>query len=137
MLDTDTLSLFLRKDSAVVANANAYRTHFKRLTISIESEYEVRRGLLYKGATTQLAQFETFLPNTEVLDFSKKACEIAAHIYASLRRAGTLISDADILIAAIAAVNDCVLVTNNEKHFSWISGLQAENWKTKSPLSWS
>ncbi|MCH8291941.1 type II toxin-antitoxin system VapC family toxin [Candidatus Poribacteria bacterium] len=133
MLDTDTLSLFLRKEKTVIANANAYHAHFKKLTISIISEYEIRRGLEYKGATTQQAQFETFLNDSEVLDFSKNACQIAAHIYAQLRHAGTLISDADILIAAITLVNDCVLVTNNEKHFNQILGLTIENWKTKPP----
>jgi predicted nucleic acid-binding protein len=97
----------------VIANANAYRSHFKQLTISIISEYEILRGLEYKGATTQLAQFETFLNDNEVLGFSQDACQIAARIYAFLRRAGTPISDADILIAAIALANDCVLVTNN------------------------
>jgi tRNA(fMet)-specific endonuclease VapC len=128
MLDTDILSLFLRRDPTVTANANAYRVHFKQLTISIINEYEIRRGLEYKGATAQRAQFEALLNHTEILGFSQSACQIAASIYAQLRHAGTPLRDADILIAAIALSEDCVLVTNNERHFNRIPGLQIENW---------
>jgi len=39
-----------------------------------------------------------------------------------------LIEDADILMAAIALVNDLTLVTNNTSHFSRIPGLQLEDW---------
>lgn len=53
----------------------------------------------------------------------------AADIYASLKEQGTLISDADILVAAIAITNNVVLITNNTAHFSKIKGLQLDNWK--------
>jgi tRNA(fMet)-specific endonuclease VapC len=56
------------------------------------------------------------------------ALDQAAKIYANLRKAGQLIEDADILIAAIALVNDMTLVTNNTSHFSRIAGLQLEDW---------
>jgi len=41
---------------------------------------------------------------------------------------GKMIDDFDILIAATAIVNDCVLVTNNTEHFIRIDGLTIENW---------
>ena len=52
----------------------------------------------------------------------------AVEIYADLRQRGMLIEDADILMAAIALVNDLTLVTNNTSHFSRIPGLQLEDW---------
>ena len=52
----------------------------------------------------------------------------AAEIYADLKADGSLIGDADILIAAMAMVNDLVVVTNNESHFNRIKDLQVENW---------
>jgi tRNA(fMet)-specific endonuclease VapC len=52
----------------------------------------------------------------------------AAEIYADLKADGSLIGDADILIAATAMVNDLVVVTNNESHFNRIKDLQVENW---------
>ncbi|MEO8286704.1 MAG: PIN domain-containing protein [Chloroflexota bacterium] len=52
----------------------------------------------------------------------------ASDIYANLYKLGTLITDADILIAATAQVHGLVMVTYNEKHFNRVSGLQIENW---------
>ena len=36
--------------------------------------------------------------------------------------------DVDLLIAATALTNDCVLMTNNPDHYSRIAGLELENW---------
>jgi tRNA(fMet)-specific endonuclease VapC len=76
-----------------------------------------------------MAQFEAFIGDSEVLAFDAKACKIAAQLYSTLRQTGQLIADGDLLIAAIALAHDCVLVTNNERHFQRISGLSVENWK--------
>ncbi|MEO5952584.1 MAG: PIN domain-containing protein, partial [Chloroflexia bacterium] len=54
--------------------------------------------------------------------------EQAADIYASLHRTGQLIGEVDTLIAATALVHNLVLVTNNERHFNRVPGLQIENW---------
>lgn len=129
MLDSDILSMFLKGDPDVIQNVNAYLSHFDCLTTSIINEYEVRRGLEHKNATVQIAQFETFIADNEVLGFDADACKIAARLYATLRRAGQPFADGDLLIAAIALANDCVLVTNNERHFHRISELTVENWK--------
>ncbi len=131
ILDTDTLSLWMRGDAVVTARVNTYLSDFDYLTMTIINEYEIRRGLEHRNATTKMAQFETFLEDNEVLDFSLDACKIAARVYAQLRQTGELLPDADILIAAIALANDCVLVTNNERHFTRIFGLIVENWKDK------
>ncbi|MEO1451283.1 MAG: type II toxin-antitoxin system VapC family toxin [Bacteroidota bacterium] len=48
-----------------------------------------------------------------------------------LRRQGNPIDEFDLLIGATAAVHDMVLVTNNEKHFSRITGIRIENWTAK------
>jgi tRNA(fMet)-specific endonuclease VapC len=39
-----------------------------------------------------------------------------------------MLDDFDILIAATAIVNNCVLVSNNIKHFERIPDLNIENW---------
>ncbi|GHU53286.1 hypothetical protein FACS1894200_13840 [Spirochaetia bacterium] len=54
--------------------------------------------------------------------------EIAARIYADLKKRGLLIEDADILIAAFCIQNDYILVTNNSKHFKNIGNLNSINW---------
>ena len=45
-----------------------------------------------------------------------------------LRTGGQLIEDADLLLAAIALVNDLTLVTHNTSHFSRVADLQLEDW---------
>ena len=47
---------------------------------------------------------------------------------ADLESKGTGLDDADLLIAAIAHIHGCVLVTNNRAHFSRLPELQLENW---------
>jgi tRNA(fMet)-specific endonuclease VapC len=39
-----------------------------------------------------------------------------------------LIEDADILMAAIAIVEDLILITNNTSHFNRVKGLSFDNW---------
>ena len=64
----------------------------------------------------------------EILGIDSAVMEKASDIYVALKQSGRLIEDADILIAAIAMVNDLVLVTDNIRHFNRIDGLQIENW---------
>ena len=52
----------------------------------------------------------------------------AADIYDELRRAGKLVEDADILIAATALKHGMVVVTDNTQNFKRIKGLKVENW---------
>ena len=51
-----------------------------------------------------------------------------AHM-ADLRRKGTPLEDADILVAGIAPLHDAVLVTRNLKHFRRVEGLRLESWE--------
>jgi tRNA(fMet)-specific endonuclease VapC len=58
----------------------------------------------------------------------QKEVEKAAEIQAELNEAGTPLSIPDIFIASSAIVNDFILVTNNEGHFTRINELRLENW---------
>ena len=48
-----------------------------------------------------------------------------------LQKGGNLIPDFDLLIGTTAVTNDLIMVTNNEKHLSRISGIVIENWTKK------
>ncbi len=50
---------------------------------------------------------------------------------AELKSKGRIIEDFDILIASIAIVNHCILITNNIEHFNRIGDLQMQNWLDK------
>ena len=63
-----------------------------------------------------------------IMEESYDAAKIGGEIYATLKKKGELINDADILIASIVKAHNAILVTNNEKHFLRVEGLKIENW---------
>ena len=62
------------------------------------------------------------------LSDSEESAMLFGSIKAGLKLKGCMIEDFDILIASIAIANRCIIVTNNDKHFSRIEGLSLENW---------
>lgn len=63
------------------------------------------------------------LPIFDVLD-------VYANEKARLQKAGRPVDDFDLLIGATAIANEMILVTNNLKHFTRLSGIQLEDWTT-------
>ena len=57
-----------------------------------------------------------------------KSLDLYADEKARLRKSGQIVDDFDLLIGATSVVNDMILVTNNEKHLSRVSGIVIENW---------
>ena len=84
-----------------------------------------------KAATAQLVTFRALCGASNILPLTDEVVEVASDIYATLHRNGTLITDADILIAATALVFGLPLVTNNTGHFSRVQGLSLLNWLTE------
>lgn len=128
LLDTDILSALMRKTPAALNRARTYLADYQQLTISLVTRFEVLRGLKAKRANTQLAAFDSFCENNEVLPISEAVIVRAAAIYAELYGQGRLIPDADILIAATAIENRLAIATNNLAHFGRIKVLQIDNW---------
>jgi tRNA(fMet)-specific endonuclease VapC len=128
LLDSDTLSMIMRKHPATLAQAQAYFSIHQRFTFSIITQFEILRGLKAKGATTQQRVFRQAGRTHNILPLNEEVVIRASDIYADLYRRGDLIGDADILIAATALVNGLPLVTNNENHFKRIRDLTLQNW---------
>ena len=128
VLDTDILSLLMRKNSSVLAKAKEYLSEHGRFTISIITRYEILRGLKAKGAQQQASRFEDFCAKNRVLPITDDVVLRATDIYADLYKRGELIGDADILIAASTLVNGFAIVTNNEEHFKRVKNLEVVNW---------
>jgi len=117
ILDTDILSLLMRRNAAVLAKASEYLSEHRQFIISIITRYEILRGLKAKVALKQAERFETFCARNRILQIDDRVIIQVADIYADLYQRGELIADADILIAASALANGCGIVTNNEAHF--------------------
>jgi tRNA(fMet)-specific endonuclease VapC len=128
LLDTDTLSLFLRNQPKVMAKANEYLKYHQDFTFSIITRFEILRGLKAKNAPQQISKFEGICQRSKILGLNDKTIVKASDIYADLFNRGQIIGDADILIAATAIVNNLTIVTNNENHFSRILDLRVLNW---------
>jgi tRNA(fMet)-specific endonuclease VapC len=97
-------------------------------TEHLVTRFEVLRGLKAKRATAQLAAFDSFCRNNEVLPITDAVIVRAADMYADLHVRGQLIPDADILIAATAIENGLVVATNNTADFGRIAALRINNW---------
>jgi len=57
-----------------------------------------------------------------------KSLDIFAEEKARLQKKGNIVDDFDLLIGATVLANNMILVTNNEKHFKRLKGIQLENW---------
>ncbi len=63
-----------------------------------------------------------------IINISPAIMETFGEIKASLGKKGQIIDDMDLLIASTALTHNLILVTNNEKHFRRIEGLEIEKW---------
>ena len=130
-LDTNAVSDFLGKKYNVESNMkNALKDNKNCIAICPIVHYEILRGFKLLPSKNKFAEFMKMY-NSDILKklpFDYAAAEAAAKIYYDLHR-GQQIEDNDIYIAAVAIVNNCTLITANEKHFGRIENLKVENWR--------
>jgi predicted nucleic acid-binding protein len=127
-LDTDILSYFLRGDDVITSNVSQIIERGEEIGLTTINAYEILKGFRYKNNKKKETLFLEILNNLSVFSFDNISINIAADIYASLRKSGQTISDADVIIAAIVIGNNGILVTNNNKHFRNIKNLKLVNW---------
>jgi predicted nucleic acid-binding protein len=132
-LDTNIISYILRGDKDVADRWCDRVARGNRSVISIIAYYEIKRGLISANATTKLKAFEELCTTLGVSALSLDDVDLASVIYATRKKKGQTIEDADLLIAAQAVARGYTLVTNNAKHFEGIDGLIIENWKEITP----
>ena len=97
------------------------------LFISSLTVAEIRRGILEKPAGKKRRELERWFSGPEgpqallagrVLAFDEKAGLIWARLMADGTAKGRPRSPLDLIIAAVAEANDCVVVTENDKDFA-------------------
>jgi tRNA(fMet)-specific endonuclease VapC len=67
----------------------------------------------------------------QVAELDENTAEHYAQIRQDLSSKGQIIGSNDLWLAAHARANAWVMVTNNEKEFLRVDGLQVENWLSK------
>lgn len=127
VVDSDILTFVLqRKQNALDRFRDALRTNAEIYLCPIVY-YEVHRGLLHKGATRQLREFDQLTSGLLWADYERPMWRNAAELYASSRRQGRPHDDADLLIAAFTRQLGATLVTNNTADFEHLD-VPLVNW---------
>ena len=79
---------------------------------------------LYEGNEQDLNEF---LRGVNIIGIDEEACTIFGRERGRRRRAGPLIGDFDLLIAAAGLPYGLTVLTNNRQHFERVEGLQRES----------
>lgn len=128
MLDTDIATYVIRgKMPALDERIASVATG--ELCISAVTRGELLYGIKLKVGAHRLSRLvDQFLERVSCLPWDAAAATHFAIAAVELRRAGTPIGSMDTMIAGHAIALGSVLVTNNERHFSRVTGLKVENW---------
>ncbi len=132
LLDTNVLAepLKPRPNTKVL---NRLRNLGAEISISSVVWHELLYGMRRLPAGTRRSNLERYLveviaPTIPILPYDERAAAWHASERARLDAAGSPPPFADGQIAAIASVNDLVLVTNNTRDFAWFQDVKIENW---------
>ena len=127
MLDTNIVIYTMKNKPASVRAA--FKKHDGRMCISSITYTELVYGAeRSSNPERNLASLEGFVARMDVLPLGDSAAGYAGQISAELAKLGMPIGTYDQQIAGHARSMGLVLVTNNEKEFSRVSGLRIENW---------
>ena len=127
LLDTNIVIYVIKRRPLEVLQT--FNLHASRMAISVVTLAELLHGAEKSSQpAAHLAVVEDFCSRLEVLPYSNKAAQHYGAIRAALERTGQPIGVNDLHIAGHARSEGLVLVTNREKEFSRVPGLQIENW---------
>ena len=126
-LDTDILIEHFRGNKKIKDKIKSFSSD-DIIGVTWLSFYEFFKGIFLSGKLEEESFLQKLFDTSLVLESSYESAKIGGEIYASLKKMGQLINDADILIASIVKSHEATLVTNNVSHFSRIDGLKIENW---------
>jgi len=127
LLDTDTLSYFLKGNVRVVENFRVHQGHPKALSV-------ITYGELVFGcqkshhSMENLIKIKRLVENYPVMDVTRSIMDCYGEVRAILEKRGTPLEDFDLLIGCTALVMGYSIVTNNVKHYQKIPGLKVVNW---------
>ena len=130
MLDTNICSYVMRQHSRSVLEVlenRAAEGHI--LCMSVITYQELRFGAERVGSAKYHARIDKVCERLDyVADWTTECADRFAVTQPLLLRKGSPIGFADAMIASHALIINATLVTNNQKHFSQVEGLQLENW---------
>ncbi len=129
LLDTNVISNITKPQPSAALVAWMTAQADEDLFIAALTLAEIRRGVLEKAAGKKRRALENWFFGPEgpqsifagrILPFDEKAALIWARLMADGTAAGRPRSALDMIIAAVAEANECVVVTDNEKDFAGV-----------------
>ncbi|MDB9344632.1 type II toxin-antitoxin system VapC family toxin [Nodularia spumigena CS-586/05] len=129
LLDTNVCIMYLNGRSSSVSH------YIDNLEVDKIAVCSVVKAELFFGSIRSnnpqknLMLQKSFLQQFVSLPFDDSCAEIYGKVRADLAKTGTPIGSNDIQIAAIALVNNLILVTHNVREFSRVKGLKIEDWQ--------
>jgi toxin FitB len=129
LLDTNIISNVIKPNPSAALVAWMAQQVDGNLFVSAMTIGEIQRGLLEKPKGKKRSLLETWFNGPEgpqalftgrVLPFDEKAALAWARLMADGAARGRPRSALDMIIAAIAEANECVIVTDNEKDFAGV-----------------
>lgn len=126
LLDTNIISNIMKRQPSPALTAWMSERTDQHLFIASLTVAEIRRGILEKPAGKRRDQLDAWFVGPEgpqsllagrVLPFDEKAGLVWARLMAEGKSKGRPRSVLDTIIAAVAEVNECAVVTDNEKDF--------------------
>jgi tRNA(fMet)-specific endonuclease VapC len=128
LLDTNICIYFLNQEKRITEKMNQIPTD--DMAISIVTIAELQFGAFNSNKIKENLERIKYLRSIiKIINLNTVITEEYAKIKSNLRKSGNIIDDFDILIGAIAVVNNLILVTNNQQHFNRIDNIIIENWK--------
>jgi hypothetical protein len=133
LLDTNIISNVTKPKPSEALTAWMAAQDDENLFVSSLTIAEIRRGLLEKPSGKKRQELERWFSGPEgpqalfagrVLPFDEKAALVWARLMAGGTAAGRPRNPLDMIIAAVAEANHCVVVTDNERDFA---GLKTVN----------
>lgn len=129
LLDTNLCVAYLRGKNVLVRN-RVLAQPLSALHLCAPVNAELRFGAAMSGSpASESLKVEAFIVQLACLPFDDAATHEYARIRLDLTRRGLIISEMDMLIAAITLTHQLTLVTHNTAEFSRVPGLSIVDWE--------
>jgi tRNA(fMet)-specific endonuclease VapC len=126
LLDTDTLSFWLRGQGRVAQRLSTLRPSDLCTSAIVASEIEL--GVRRRGSRTLRQLVDAIYAELTVLPYDTAAARRYGEVAAALLEEGAPIGVEDAMVAAHSLSLGLTLVTHNRRHFERVAKLRVEDW---------
>lgn len=122
VVDTDWIIDHFNNIAKVTDKLNELRP--EGIAVSVISLAELYEGVHYsRDPGKSQSILETFLQDFPILGIDEEICKVFGRERGKLRKQGRTVSDFDLLIASTCLHYDLTLLSNNQKHYELVEGL--------------